>query len=506
MSTTPNILGYAMDGSTGGGQAWYDLVIAVDPSDANIIYPGGINIWKSTNGGASLTISSHWIYPPTTAGYTHADIHYLDFYGSTLYSGSDGGIYNTTNGGSLWVNRSFGLQVTQFYKIAGTPSGPYLMYGGTQDNGSNRFRIGQYTHVYGADGGEAAINYSDTSTVFVEYQNGGILRSTNSGLNFVDAVGGITETGAFVTPYEMSPTTPTTLYAGFDNVWKTTNSGTNWSKISTFAAGSKIFALSISESSPSTIYAAKGSTLYRTTNDGASWTNISSGLPSLSITYIDISNTDPNKAWITFSGYTAGEKVYMTTNGGTNWTNYSGSLPNAPANCIVYRNSSSDGVYVGTDVGVYYRNSTHADWLAFSTGLPNVGVRELEIHYGVQKLRAGTFGRGLWESQLDSTVGIDPINTNIPERFRLYQNYPNPFNPTTTIRYDIVNKARVKLAVYDVSGKLIRTLINEVQATGERLIVWDGKDDNGQPVSSGIYIYELTAGDLKESKKMALIK
>lgn len=505
MSTTPNLLGYALDGTTGGGQAWYDLAMTVDPTNADVIYIGGINIWKSTNGGTSFTISTHWIWPPTSAGYSHADIHSLDFYGTTLYSGSDGGIYTTSNGGTTWVNKTFGMQITQFYKIGGAPSAPYLLYGGTQDNGSNRFRSGAFTHIFGADGGEAAINYLDTSIVFCEYQNGGILRSTNSGMNFTEITGSITESGAFVTPFEMHPTVPTTLYAGFDNIWKTTNSGSSWTKISTISGG-KINTISISESSPSTIYFGKGSLVYKTTNDGANWTSVSTGLPSLTVTYIDVSATDPSKVWVTFSGYTAGEKVYKSTNGGTTWTNYSGSLPNAPANCIVYRKSSSDGVYVGTDVGVYYRNSTHADWIAFSSGLPNVGVRELEIHYGVQKLRAGTFGRGLWESQLDSTVGIDPISSNIPDRFQLFQNYPNPFNPHTSIRYDIANKDHVKLTIYDMAGKQIRTLVNEVQTGGERLIVWNGKDDNGQQVSSGIYIYELTAGSQKQSRKMVLIK
>jgi photosystem II stability/assembly factor-like uncharacterized protein len=504
-STTPNLLGYAMDGSSTGGQAWYDLALAVDPANADVIFVGGINIWKSTNGGSTFTISTHWIWPPTTAGYSHADIHSLDFYGSTLYSGSDGGIYTTSNSGATWVNKTFGMQITQFYKIGGAPSAPYLLYGGTQDNGSNRFRSGAFTHVYGADGGEAAINYADTSIVYVETQNGGLLKSTNSGANFTDATGSISESGAFVTPFEMHPTVPTTLYAGFDNIWKTTNSAATWTKISTIGGG-KINTISISESSPSTIYFGKAGLVYKTTNDGANWTSVSAGLPGLTVTYIDVSNTDPSKVWVTLSGYTAGSKVFKSTNGGTTWTNYSGSLPNAPVNCVVFRNSSSDGVYVGTDVGVYYRSSTHADWLAFSTGLPNVGVRELEINYGVQKLRAGTFGRGLWESQLDSTVGIDPINSNIPAKFQLHQNYPNPFNPNTTIRYDIVHKALVKLVIYDMSGKQVRTLVNEVQATGERLVAWDGKDDNGQQVSSGIYLYELTAGDLRQSRKMALIK
>ena len=89
-SSSPNILGYSLTGSSSGGQSYYDLAIAMSPYNADVIYVGGINIWKSTDGGANWDIIAYWYYPETSVPYVHADIHSLDFYGSVLYSGSDG--------------------------------------------------------------------------------------------------------------------------------------------------------------------------------------------------------------------------------------------------------------------------------------------------------------------------------------------------------------------------------------------------------------------------------
>jgi hypothetical protein len=109
---------------------------------------------------------------------------------------------------------------------------------------------------------------------------------------------------------------------------------------------------------------------------------------------------DPNTAYVTFSGYNAGQKVYKTSNGGGTWSNISGSLPNMPANAIVHQKGALNGLYVGTDAGVYYRNDILSDWIPYKWGLPNVIVDELEIHYGTKTIRAATYGRGMWEARL----------------------------------------------------------------------------------------------------------
>lgn len=399
-STTPNILGYSTDGSSGGGQGWYDLAIAASPTNANEIYIGGINVWKSTNGGVAWNLVGYWYYNNTTFPYVHADIHALEFNGSNLYAGCDGGIFKTSNGGASWTDLSAGLSITQFYRMGGTEASPNLLIGGTQDNGTNRMRGNSWRHVLGADGMEALISHADTNVMFACIQSGGMRRSTNGGNSFSSITVTNSEDGAWVTPYVMHPTNSQILFVGYENVWKTTNGGNSFSSISNFSGGSSLKSLAVSKSNPDYIYAATNTALYKTTNGGGSWSNITTGLSSQSITYIAVHPTEPERLWVTFSGYSNGNKVYYSSNGGSSWQNISGTLPNLPVNCIVYEEGSADAVYIGTDVGIYFRDSISTDWETFFDGLPRVIVHELEINYAVNKIRAATHGRGIWETFL----------------------------------------------------------------------------------------------------------
>ncbi|MBL7926846.1 MAG: T9SS type A sorting domain-containing protein [Bacteroidia bacterium] len=400
-SSTPNTLGYATDGSDGSSQASYDLTIGVDPSNAETVYTGGIIVWKSTNGGTSWTCKTNW-YEPVPPGFTynHADQHVFEFKGSTIFTGSDGGIYKSTDGANTFTNLTSGLHITQIYRAAGTAADANLYYYGAQDNGCNRFQdnTNVNTHVYGADGMQCRISHATSNTVFIASQGGGLMRSTNAGANFT----GISPaSGAWVAPYIMDPTNAAILYYGSNaNIWKTTNSGTNWTSV--LASAGQQIAMAMGTNNTQTVYSATSSVLRKTTNGGTSWTNITGTLPvgSASITYIAVSTIDANKVWVSFSGYSAGNKVFFSSNGGTSWTNISGALPNIPCNTIAFEpGSASDEIYVGTDNGVYYRSNTLGNWIPFRNGLPNVIVNDF-VMVGTNKIAAATFGRGLWTSDL----------------------------------------------------------------------------------------------------------
>lgn len=501
-TNTPNILGYNSNGSSTGGQGTYDLCVAVSPLNVNEVFTGGINIWKSTDAGDNFTCNTYWIYPPSSFGYVHADVHTLDFIGNTLFTGTDGGLFKSTNFGANWIDLSAGLATTQFYRFGGTPMNPDLLIGGTQDNGTNRY-TGVWTHVLGADGMEAAIDPTDPNMMYCSIQNGGLRRSFNGGNNFQSMVNNITGSGAWVTPYVLDPVNHETIYAGFQDVWRSTDRGSVWTKLTNYN-GTTFRSLAVAKSDNNYIYAGTFTAIYRSTDKGTTWTNITAGLPGNSKTYISVSSTDPQELWITLSGYTAGEKVYHSTNAGNNWTNVSGTLPNLPANTIIYLDP--DRLFIGLDVGVYYRDITMSDWEPFMTNLPNVEISEFEIHEGTNKLRAATYGRGIWESPIPPFVGNITGGNNLPQSYKLYQNYPNPFNPQTIIRFDIASKSNVTLKVFNILGQEVKTLINSEVTPGAKSVVWDGKNNFGTIVNSGIYIYELRAGDYRDSKKLVFIK
>jgi len=429
-SDTPNILGYSTDGTDSGGQSWYDMAIAVSPTNKNEIYTGGVNVWKSTNAGSTFTALSKWSWPTGNYKYVHADIHTLDFYGNNLYCGSDGGVFRSSNNGSTWTDLTSGLKISQFYRLGGSSTDASIIMAGAQDNGSYLQKNNSWTHVTGGDGMECLVDYSNANTMYSTSQYGNVYKSTNGGNSFNGITGSITsEDGAWVTPYMLDPVNHNTIYLGYENVWKSTNAGAFWYTISNFTSGDKLRSLVVTPSNNNVIYAATYNEIYKTTNGGTNWTNISAGLPSTSISYITVHNTNPNILWLSMSGNSNGVKVYHSIDGGSTWSNISGNLPNIPINCIVYENGSNNGVYVGTDLGVYYKDDNLTNWLPYMVGLPNVMVQELEIHYSSGKIRAATFGRGLWEADLYITgsVGINErhfANVNI---------FPNPFKNSFTI-------------------------------------------------------------------------
>jgi hypothetical protein len=402
-SNTPNVLGYDINGNDNANQAWYDLAIAAATSNAEEVHVGGINCWKSVNGGSTWTITSHWVETSAGAGnYTHADIHCLEFYGNTIYCGSDGAVTRSTNNATDWSIIWSGMQILQPYRISVSPTVANKVICGTQDNGSNRFEGGVMYHEQGADGMDCAIDQTNANTFYMSSQYGNFVRTTDNGVNFA----GITpsgQSGAWVTPFLISPTTNTTVFVGYSNLYRSTNQGTTWTNISNgLIGGGNIAHIAIAATNTNVIFASKGTTLYRTTNGGTSWTTIA-GLPATqSIARILVDPTNANNIWVSYGGYTAGTKVYSSTNQGATWTNISGSLPNIPANCLAFKSTAPTKLFVGTDVGAYVLENGAADWTPFSNSLPNVIIQDIKISGSLMYI--GTYGRGIWRSQIDNCI------------------------------------------------------------------------------------------------------
>lgn len=407
-SDSPNILTYSEVGDGEGGQSWYDLAIAASPNDANEIYAGGINVWRSNDGGSTWTIVSHWVHP-SSIGYTHADIHSLDTYGDKIYCGSDGGIFVSSNEGNLWTDLSEGLQISQFYRIAVSTTNPDLILTASQDNGTNLFsEPGQYNHLLGGDGNMALIDYSNDQIMYSAYPGGEFQKSTNGGTDFSGFTNGIEESGAWVTPLEMHPTNPNILFSAFENVWKVGNNGL-WAPISDFPFSGTLLALKVAPSNADVIYTSTYGTIRKTVNGGEDWTNITSGLPDLTITGIEVHPEDPDELWITMSGYNANAKVFHSADGGSTWNNLTLNLPNLPVNCVSYQLGSNDGIYIGTDVGVYYKDGDNINWSSYNSGLPNVIVKQIIFQYQSGKILLATYGRGVWENEFFDPGSVMPV-------------------------------------------------------------------------------------------------
>ncbi len=408
MTTTPNLLGWSSTGGDTGGQAFYDLCCAASPTNKDEVVTGGVNIWRTTNGGTSFSIYGHWT--GSGAPYVHADIHDLIYTSAAvLYVGCDGGVFR--RGASSYTDLSGNMSIAQPYAVGCSGSTQNLLITGHQDNGTNRWNGTAWAYAMGGDGMVAFIDKTNNNVMYGSQYSGSLNRSTNGGVNWTGITSGL-PTGPWVTRWMHDPTTSSTLYSGFTQVYKSTNQGTNWAVTGTMAGSGDITSIDIAKSNTQIIYASRSNGLYKSINGGTAWTTITGTLPvgSAAITDIAIDPLDPNNAWVTFSGFASGTKVYVTTNGGTSWTNYSTGLPNIPVNTIVYQpGATNDAIYVGTDVGVYYRDNLQASWTSYMIGLPNVVVADLDFYAPTLKLRAATYGRGVWEVDANNPGNLPPV-------------------------------------------------------------------------------------------------
>ena len=404
-STLPNLLGWEVNGSDSGGQGFYDLAIAISPVNANLVYVGGVNIWRSTNGGFSWFLATRWAnLSGSNAPIVHADQHDIVFQNSSaMFVCNDGGIYKTTNGGGSFSDLTNGMAISQLYSI-GVSQLDNKVLSGLQDNGVKmRSAAGVWTDEVGGDGMNSFISPTNSNVMYSCKERGNrIYRSTNGGGSWIDVAGALPGGGEWVTPMDINPDNGNQVYVGYQAVYTTLNQGSTWAQISPFFSSENLTTLKVAPSNTQVIYTSTDDRLWKTTNGGNNWTELSGALPwsNVNISQIDVHPDNSNIVCITYSGFSNGKKVIRSTNGGSSWTNISGTLPNLPANCLTFHDNGNGSMYLGMDIGVYYRDDDMSDWMLYSDGLPNVEIFDLDIRESTGKLRAASYGRGLWETDV----------------------------------------------------------------------------------------------------------
>ena len=386
-------------------QAWYDLALAVSPTNADEIYTGCLNVWKSTTGGSTFSKLNSWSNP-TGPSYTHADIHYLGFHGNKLFAGTDGGIYVSENNGTNFTDLTAGVQISQFYKIAVAKQTSANMVGGLQDNGGHAYSGSQWKNYYGADGMDTAINPTNPNQYYGFIQNGNSLYISNSAGNSisssVSSPGGAN--GNWVTP--LIANNSGELFSGFAGLYKLTGSAWVQQNVDGLGTGN-LDEIAVDPSNDDIMYVANGVKLYKSTNRGVNFTNVFNSVNG-NITFIEVHSTDSNIVYLVTEG--ASGKVLKSTDGGVSFTDFSTGLPFIGKNCIVHQGRNTDNpLYVGTALGVYYRDDTMSSWSPFDTNLPNVSVTDLEINLEDAKLIAATYGRGVWQTDIPVQVPANDL-------------------------------------------------------------------------------------------------
>ncbi|MBI3587541.1 MAG: T9SS type A sorting domain-containing protein [Ignavibacteriales bacterium] len=546
----------AIGGSVGNfdSQNSYDLIVKVKPDNENVVFIGGTNLYRSTDGFATST-NTTWI-----GGYAvvndvsqyanhHPDQHSLAFLpsnSSTLFSGHDGGISKTTNdlaSSVSWTRLNNGYLTSQFYSVAldhGT-TGNNVVVGGLQDNGNWFTNSTSSTSPWveipgGGDGTFCAIASGRTSYYFGT-QNGSVTRFLLGTDGSDQGWTKVTPAGAsgflFVAPYLLDPNNSKMMYmAAGGSIWRNTDLTTiplfsnnktsvNWDSLAgSYVSGEIISALAVSTTPANRLYfgtttgqvywmfGANGSNPSRSTITG-------SAFPSGAyVSCIALDPTNADNAIVVFSNYNV-QSLFSTSDGGTTWTAIGGNLestsgPSVRWAAIVPSGTSSKTYLVATSVGVYSTNTLNGSSTIWAqeggSTIGNVVTTMIDSRASDGLVAVATHANGVYSATVSAPSSVERLDDVIPKDFALAQNYPNPFNPSTTIRFGLPREGYVRIKIFDEAGKEIARLADETKSAGSYMVTWDGRDSRGVVVPSGAYFYRIEAQGYASTRKMVLLK
>ncbi len=359
---------------------------------------------------------------------------------------------------------------------------------------------------------ECFFDYSDPNKVYCETQFGDFCRGINGGEWFAYVR---SFSGAWITPIFMHPAESNIIYAASKHLYKSTDWGQTFTFQATWISPVNITTMAQSKVNPSHMIFGTGLDCFDydsvflvkiSTDEGVNWTDVTANIPG-ETRYISRVATDPldaNTMYVLRTGFSPGNKVWKTTDLGLTWANISGDLPNLPCSDLFIDPENDSCLYVANDIGVYYSADKGNTWTFASEGMPFVPAMDfdyVEIDT-VRYLRVGTHGRSIYETKLSSSLGIPEAGSGqTAAAFGLVRTYPNPNNSTTTIEYELLRPAWVKLIIYNDFGQQHEVLVNIKQTKGTHKIAWDAAD-----LPAGIYYYQLQAANKKVSGKIIKIK
>jgi len=422
-------------------QAWYDLTIAVDPNNKDVLMVGGVDLFKSTDGAGTWTQIAHW-YGGFGFPYAHADQHYIVYKpgsSSIAYFTNDGGVFRTANANvaaPTIEDKGTNYITTQFYSCAMHPTAltSYFL-AGAQDNGSHQFTQGTVqntSQVTGGDGAFVHIDQDQPQYQFTSYVNNNYYRSADGGATWT---GASTAGGRFINPTDYDDLNNKMYCAnGANNYtrWDNPQTGATFTTVAVATFGGTVSAVKVSPNTANRVFFGANGDVFRVdnANTGApTVANISTGLPAAYLNCIEVETGNDLHLLAVYSNYGV-NSIWESTDGGTSWTSVEGNLPDMPIRWAIFNPNNSNQVAVATELGVWTTdnlNGASTVWGASNSGLANVRVEMLQLRTSDKLLTAATHGRGLFYSD----IFTNPTALFSADRLVSYKGVPINFNSTS---------------------------------------------------------------------------
>ncbi len=509
-------------------QGWYSHDVAVHPENADKITYVGIDTWQSDDGGTNLAQKSTWQTwpfglvpedgPDGPPDYAHSDIHAVYYHPQNtnqIFLATDGGIYVSEDSGNSYESRNGGYITTQFYaQFANAVLDSTLVVAGAQDNASyQRIGISSWNRIIGGDGMSAAIDPNDTDIFYASAQALALFRTTDGGVNYTNISPpiGMNEFSAFNAPYALAPSDPEVIYAGGQNMYRSSDRGTTWQdqSLGPVDGGNIIKTIAVHPLDASQLYIGTASNpfggtqspkILKSVNEGRTWTTMR-GLPNRVCKDIAFDPSNPDVIFVAFSGFGTAH-VYQTIDGGNSWQPIGRGLPDLPTHAIIIDPLNTSDIYIGNDLGVYYSSNKGDSWEFWSDGLPEATlVVDLGISPINRKIRMATHGRGIWERPLASGIPTATKELSI-KALNNWNIYPNPINDHSIVEIELNEKATVGVALVDNLGRIIFKLPIQKNLWGRHSISI-GKYFEDLP--AGSYFIQLNIANKKVSKQVLVL-
>jgi hypothetical protein len=508
------------------GQAWYDLSIAADPVNPNTVFVGGIDLFRSTTGGANWQQLSHW-YGGFSFPEVHADQHAIAFKpGSSdeiLFS-HDGGVTYTANGTAApptLQTRNKNYNVTQFYAGAIAPdAGAHVMLAGAQDNGTQRYSapgVNVTTEVRGGDGGFTFIDQTQASIAISSYVFNTFNKSTTGGTSFPTVLINDQGTGSFINPADYDDREDILYtYRNPTSIYRVSNvaAGVHTTSVLTLASslGSSVTHVRVSPySAPgtSTVYLGTlAGRIFRLENahDTPVVTELTQPTGAGAISCIDFAGSE-ERILATRSNYgTSTVNVFESTDGGQTWVSKEGDLPDMPVRWALYHPLDPNAVILATEAGVWETEGFDAASPAWTPapGFPTVSTHMLQYRISDGMVMAATHGRGSFTAPFRGFVipAVEPGLDGTASTHRLSAASPNPFGERTRFTLALAEAQRVAVALHDLQGRRVRLLHEGPLSAGEP----HPFEVDGRGLPSGTYVVAVEGERFRDRLRLTLVR
>ena len=377
---------------------------AVSDVSVNYMLTGDIDTWMSIDGGQSFDRATYWADGNAnydqTGTYVHADIRGARSFDGVFWINTDGFLCKSEDNGATWEFYE-GQSIRENYNLGVSQSNHYRTICGSQDNGTSIATENGWVEFFGADGMEGIIHPLNHDWMMGSFQYGGRRVTRDGGLTQQGATPHGPD-GAWIAPLVYDPNDQMVLYDFRESVYRSRDFGTTWMELGSPSFDNSISYATIAENDSRIMVATRGANIELSRNGGISFSSIRANLPNKSITDVAFDpNDDDVIVVVNATHQNDGQKVFITFNQGFTWNNITHNLGDLPIRSVVIDHTEASTIYVGTELGIYKKAMDADNWELYSPGLPSVSVPELEVVYGSNTLRAATWGRGLWEFDLD---------------------------------------------------------------------------------------------------------